>query len=159
MKFISKLQKLLTPTGYYFTISALMFCWTLTLPCATFTISWNSGTPELRDIPWYTNCSYSMYFASSNINLDSLPLQLSSKFSTLISRSNPFVNWDEEKSERAQHISWSHIVSETQLRIKSETPTLQELHNSKTLIRLGIRIRRVTVLNRWGMPLQLLGEP
>jgi len=80
-----------------------------------------------------------MYFASLNIDLDSLSLQLSSKFSTPISKSNPFINWDEEKSERVQHISWSCIVSKTQPRIKSK--------NSKTPIGLGIRIRRVMVLN------------
>ena len=63
----------------------------------------------------------------------------------------PSVNWDNERLERVQHISWSHIVSPTPHYIKSETPAYTktpELRKSDQTwcSRKSIRVKRVLTL-------------
>ena len=125
--------KLLWP-DYYLPNSHLMFPQTMTLPAATICITWNSNISRLRHILRYINCSYSMYFTSSNINLDSLPPCVPKISLHLYPLVWPLINGVNKKLERAQHISWSHIVSPTnhQPTIISN-PKLWPYENSITL--------------------------
>jgi hypothetical protein len=57
--------------GYYLPDSYHMLLMDYYFTKVKITDTWSSGIPELCHTFEYINCSTSMYFASSNINLDS----------------------------------------------------------------------------------------
>ena len=115
----------------------LCFCLTLTSPCATFTIPRNSKTPKLHHIPQYINCSYSMYFFSSNIRLltfQSLHLSLCSITSCL----TPCKLRQREVREDAAHKLKPHCLlcpaynNSGPITLELHIPVTPELHISIT---------------------------
>jgi len=66
----------------------------------------------------------------------------------------PLINWDKGSPERAQHISWSHIIS---FELLIPSPELQ--HSQQTVVNIICLHMQWTIENMWAFHIQPDGTP